>query len=52
MMKEIWIFPVQCIVAFHVILRIKERFFPPKNIKPLALHWRRSVLSVQFELIF
>jgi len=28
MMKEIWIFPVQCIVAFHVILRIKNGFFP------------------------
>jgi len=26
MMKEIWIFPVQCIVAFSVILRIKNVF--------------------------
>lgn len=30
-MKEIWIFPVQCIAAFYVVLRIKERFFLPKQ---------------------
>ena len=31
MMKKIWIFPVQCIVACHVILRIKNGNPPPRQ---------------------
>jgi hypothetical protein len=50
-MKETWIFPLQSIFAFHVILRISNGYFPKQH-QATRFAVMKQCPFVQFEQIF